>query len=312
VIWKGSLNVEQREKLSIVDLFSGCGGMSLGFQNAGYEIKAAFDFWKPAVEVYKENFHHPIHFCDLGELDNYKYIRELKADIIIGGPPCQDFSSAGKRTEENGKGDLTIAFANIIQDAKPRFFVMENVGRIMKTNIFVQMNKIFKESGYGLSHQILDASLCGVPQKRKRFFLVGELGGEDDSLIPYLLDNLSERPMTVRDYFGEPLGLEHYYRHPRNYNRRAVFSIDEPSATIRGVNRPIPKGYVGHAGDSSPVQSGEVRPLTTLERSYIQTFPTSFVFQGAKTNLEQMIGNAVPVKLAEHVANSLKRYIESS
>ena len=110
--------------------------------------------------------------------------------------------------------------------------------------------------------------------------------------------------MTVREYMGSILDIEHYYRHPRTYGRRAVFSIDEPSPTVRGVNRPIPRNYRIHPGDTAPI-SMNVRPLTTIERSYIQTFPRDFVFEGSKTDLEQMIGNAVPVKLAEYVAKSI-------
>ena len=113
--------------------------------------------------------------------------------------------------------------------------------------------------------------------------------------------------MTVRDYLGDSLGIEHYYRHPRNYSRRAVFSIDEPSPTIRGVNRPVPPNYKPHPNDSAKVGPG-IRPLSTLERSYIQTFPKDFVFKGPKTELEEMIGNAVPVKLAEHVAKAILEY----
>ena len=88
-----------------------------------------------------------------------------------------------------------------------------------------------------------------------------------------------------------------------------MFSVDEPSPTVRGVNRPIPKTYKHHPGDSALVSSN-VRPLTTLERSYLQTFPDNFLFEGSKTDLEQLIGNAVPVKLAEYVAYCLAQYIE--
>jgi DNA (cytosine-5)-methyltransferase 1 len=114
--------------------------------------------------------------------------------------------------------------------------------------------------------------------------------------------------MTLFDYFGKSLGIEYYYRHPRSYARRGIFSIYEPSPTIRGVNRPIPKGYTKHDGD--PVEiSDKVRPLTTKERSRIQTFPDNFIFNGSKTVLEQVIGNAVPVKLAEFVATCIMEYI---
>jgi DNA (cytosine-5)-methyltransferase 1 len=294
--------------METVDLFSGCGGLSLGFQNSGYNILAAFDKWKPAVKVYRDNFNHPIYETDLREEEASEFIRNLNPQMIIGGPPCQDFSSAGKRDETLGRADLTISFANIIATAKPEWFVMENVERIIKSRILIDALLIFKEAGYGISYQVLDASYCGVPQSRKRFFLIGHKNAPDNFLIPYFNRNLSRKPMTLFDYFGNSLGIEYYYRHPRSYARRGIFSIYEPSPTIRGVNRPIPKGYTSHDGD--PVEiSDKVRPLTTKERSLIQTFPETFIFNGSKTDLEQIIGNAVPVKLAEYVANCINEYI---
>ena len=100
----------------------------------------------------------------------------------------------------------------------PKWFVMENVDRAAKSKTFAEVYKVFKDAGYGLTKVILDASLCGVPQLRKRLFLIGELGGEDNNLLPYLQKNLSIKPMTIKDYLGNSLGVEHYYRHPRSYN----------------------------------------------------------------------------------------------
>ena len=114
--------------------------------------------------------------------------------------------------------------------------------------------------------------------------------------------------MTVRDYLGDKLGVDYYYRHPRSYARRGVFSIDEPSPTIRGVNRPLPSGYKIHHND--PVQTTEgIRPLTTKERSLIQTFPGTFTFLGTKSEIEQMVGNAVPVNLGTFVGRAILDYI---
>jgi DNA (cytosine-5)-methyltransferase 1 len=294
--------------MKTVDLFSGCGGLSLGFQNAGFALLAAFDNWEPAVTVYRDNFNHPIYDTDLGSEEGLEFVKSLKPQMIIGGPPCQDFSSAGKRDETLGRADLTISYANIVVSAKPEWFVMENVERITKSHILKEALQIFKKAGYGISYQVLDASFCGVPQSRKRFFLVGHKHSTDNFLNPYFNKNLSSKPMTLFDYFGKSLGVEYYYRHPRSYARRGIFSIYEPSPTIRGVNRPIPKGYTKHEGD--PVEiSDKVRPLTTKERSLIQTFPKDFIFNGSKTDLEQMIGNAVPVKLGEYVANCINEYI---
>ncbi|MCZ2206962.1 DNA cytosine methyltransferase [Cylindrospermopsis raciborskii] len=292
-----------------VDLFSGCGGLSLGFQNAGFEIVAAFDQWKAAVKVYRDNFHHPIYDTDLGTQAGLEFVKDLKPQIIIGGPPCQDFSSAGKRDETLGRANLTISYANIVVATKPEWFVMENVERIIKSPILQEALFIFKQAGYGISYQVLDASLCGVPQSRKRFFLVGNQHSNDNFLNPYLHKNQANKPMTLCEYFGDSLGIEYYYRHPRSYARRGIFSIYEPSPTIRGVNRPIPKGYKKHNGDPIEI-SDQVRPLTTKERSLIQTFPKDFILNGSKTDLEQIIGNAVPIKLAEYVANCINEYIK--
>lgn len=292
-----------------VDLFSGCGGMSLGFQNANFEVVAAFDKWEPAVRVYKENFGHPIYDFDLATDESLQFIKSLKPQLIIGGPPCQDFSSAGKRDETLGRADLTLSYANIVTGCKPEWFVMENVERIMKSNILKEAIAVFKKAGYGISYEVLDASYCGVPQSRKRFFLVGHLHSKDGFLNSYFAKNQSNHPMTVKDYLGKSLDIEFYYRHPRSYMRRGIFSVHEPSPTIRGVNRPIPKGYNKHSGDPVDI-TDNLRPLTTIERSYIQTFPKGFIFSGSKTDLEQVIGNAVPVKLGEFVANCINEYID--
>ena len=295
--------------MRVVDLFCGSGGLSLGFEKAGFNIVAAFDKWDAALHVYNANFKHGASPMDLTDVDCcVEIISALSPDMIIGGPPCQDFSSAGKRDEDNGRGDLTVNFAEIVSTIKPTVFVMENVDRIVKTNKLVEAKRIFKGAGYGLSCSILDASYCGVPQKRKRFFMVGVLGEQDGFLDKDIDAGMSERPMTVRDYFGTSLGIEYYYRHPRSYARRGIFSIDEPSPTVRGVNRPMPSGYVIH--DNDPVRSKDgIRPLTTKERSLIQTFPEEFHFEGSKTDIEQMIGNAVPINLAKYVASVVATYL---
>jgi DNA (cytosine-5)-methyltransferase 1 len=294
--------------MKIIDLFAGCGGMSLGFQNAGFEIVAAFDNWQPAIDIYKNNFTHPIIQLDLGDIQDFSIFKNYNADAIIGGPPCQDFSSAGKR-QENDRADLTLNFAEIVATIQPKIFVMENVERICSTKTLAKAIEIFKANGYGLTMQVINASLCGVPQLRKRFFMIGVLGGNDDALTPYLSENLAQKPMTIADYFAKNLDITHYYRHPRSYARRGVFSIHEPSPTIRGVNRPIPPNYQFHEGDTCK-NIAEIRPLTTFERGQIQTFPSDFIWVGnSKGNLEQAIGNAVPVKLAEYVANAIADFL---
>jgi len=291
-----------------VDLFSGCGGLSLGLIKSGIDIVAAYENWDAAISIYKNNFDHPVFKFDL---TNVKLaiddIKTYNPDIIVGGPPCQDFSSAGKRNENGNRADLTSSFAKIIIGVSPEWFLMENVERIVKTKIFLKTKSSFIKAGYGLTQIILDASLCGVPQKRKRMFLIGKKNEKTDFLKDSLIGRLASKSMTVRQYFKNKINTEYYYRHARSYSRRGIFSIDEPSPTIRGVNRPIPPDYKFHSGDAT-TDLKCVRPLTTIERATIQTFPTNFKWVGNKSTLEQAIGNAVPVKLAEFVGKIINAY----
>lgn len=293
--------------MKAVDLFAGCGGLSKGFENAGFQIVGAFEFWDAAAKCYSNNFAHPVYSTDLSDVQTaVAQISALKPDVIIGGPPCQDFSHAGKRIEA-GRASLTDSFAQIVSTVHPRYFVMENVDRAQQSQAYALARAEFKKAGYGLTEIVLDASYCGVPQRRKRFFCIGILGQSDGFALDYIFSKLSPKETTLRDYFGDSLDFQYYYRHPRNYNRRAIFSIDEPAPTMRGVNRPVPKGYPGHPNDACPL-SISVRALTTLERALIQTFPADYKWSGSKTEMEQMIGNAVPVKLAEFVANILLHF----
>lgn len=292
--------------MRVIDLFAGCGGMSLGFENVGFDIVAAFDNWDAAITIYESNFSHPIYKKDLGVDDVIQQISDLHPDIIMGGPPCQDYSIAGKR-ELGKRANLTIRFAEIVSTVKPTWVVFENVYNIERFSTVTVLKQMLSDAGYGITTQVLDASRCGVKKKRQRFFLVGKLGERDGFLDEALTSNLSNKQMTVRDYLGDTLNTEFYYMHPRSYNRRAVFSIDEPAATIRGINRPIPENYKRHHADKADICDG-VRALTTRERGYIQTFPDSFKFPGAKTDVELAIGNAVPPALAMYVANCINHY----
>ena len=285
--------------------------MSLGFQKAGFDILAGFEHWNVAISCYKRNFIHPVEDVDLSNVElSVQTIKKYSPDIIIGGPPCQDFSGAGNRVEGD-RANLTVSYAEIIKEILPQYFVMENVERAASSEAYKKARIIFKEAGYGLTEKVLDASFCGVPQKRKRFFCIGFKNGHDSFLDGLLSTNQSVFPLTVREYFQKEnydLPMEYYYRHPRSYKRRGIFSVDEPSPTIRGVNRPKPANYKKHSGDL--IEPDGVRNLSCLERALIQTFPLDFVWDDSSSATEQMIGNAVPVKLANYVATCLMRFIK--
>lgn len=293
----------------VVDLFSGCGGLSLGFQFAGFDVIHGFDNWQCAVDTYTANLGHDGTLLDLSDVQ--ETIRVLtpifeaaeNAPAIIGGPPCQDFSSAGKRVEGQ-RADLTEKYAHVVSYFEPPLFVMENVARAKGAGAYQRALDTLRSSGYFVDTIVLNADRCGVPQTRKRLIAVGTKDeAKTKRIMELLVENQSDKPMTLRDYFGDRLDTDHYYRHPRSYARRGVFSVDEPSPTVRGVNRPIPAGYPGHPGDSAPV--AHARPLTTAERAEIQTFPPGFTFVSSRTNTEQMVGNAVPVRLAKFIGDQI-------
>jgi DNA (cytosine-5)-methyltransferase 1 len=159
-------------------------------------------------------------------------------------------------------------------------------------------------AGYGLTEIVLDASRCGVPQRRKRFFCIGRLGARDGFLIEDLESALSAKPVTVRKWLCTD--LDHFYMHGRSYSRRAVYTTDEPAPTIRGTHRQPPPNYNRHPNDSADPK--HVRALTVTERSLIQTFPPTWVWSGKPAQVDQMIGNAVPPMLAKFIGLAVTAY----
>lgn len=301
---------------TVVDLFCGCGGLSRGLGEAGFDVRAGFDNWEDAIAVYRENNpDHEARALDLSDEDaTVEAVAPYRPFLIAGGPPCQDFSAAGGRSEGD-RANLTVTYARVVRRVRPVCFIMENVPEAAKSAALKQAMEVFRGAGYGLTLKILNASLCGVPQLRKRMFLVGMLGARDDFLSDRLDAAMSDEPMTIRRYDPELVGFDYYYRHPRTYGRRAIFSVDEPSPTVRGVNRPKPPKYKRHAGDLCDPSDDRVKSLDFEQRARIQTFPKGWFDIGAKISnaaREQMIGNAVPVALARFVGDALHSFVAES
>jgi len=294
--------------MRVVDLFAGCGGMSAGFQAADYEIVLAAEKWSEARNVYDLNFDHRSTDLDLSDLlEAVPRVMNERPDVIVGGPPCQEFSTAGTRREAE-KADLTRNFAEIVNACRPTWFVMENVPAAKSSNAYAFAYGLLKSAGYGLTECVLDASRHGVPQLRKRLFLIGRQEEEDNFLLNDLQEDEASESLTVRQYLGDELGVEHYYRHPRHWGRKAIYSIDEPAATLRSANRPIPPKYTSHPNDAAPIKG--VKPLTSRQRARLQTFETSFLFEGSQSDIDLMVANAVPVQLARHIGETIARMEE--
>lgn len=230
--------------------------MSLGLKWAGFDLVQAYDSWAPAVETYRRNVGARVSQADLKDIFRIgPIVAALAPDIICGGPPCQDFSAAGERVEGE-RAALTRAFGMLVCLARPRWFLMENVPQAAGSKAWADARAMLVKAGYGLTEAKLDASFYGVPQSRKRLFVIGRLGEAIGFLESALAAARSARPMSVRDVLGDALG-DAFYVHPRMPGKRGIWSSDDPAPTIRGSSRrPIPADYQPHPADAALVAAG--------------------------------------------------------
>lgn len=167
--------MDNNKKFRVISLFSGAGGMDLGFINAGFEIVWANDFFKEAVESYKKNVDDRIVFGDITKIDSSEMPDDI--DLVIGGFPCQGFSVANtKRSMKDERNFLYKEMLRVIDDKKPKFFVAENVKGILsmkKGKVFDMIKKDFKKLGYNVDAKLLNAAEYGVPQARERVIIIG-------------------------------------------------------------------------------------------------------------------------------------------
>ena len=176
---------------TVLDLFCGCGGMSLGFEKAGFNVLLGIDVWDDALKTYAFNHKHSKamngDLSILGAENLWPILGNRKIDIIIGGPPCQGFSIAGKHVVDDERNKLYKGFVRMVKDFKPKAFVMENVPNILSIGGGVVKNTIindFQSLGYNVQTKVLIASDYGVPQNRKRAIFVGMQHGNFDFDIP--------------------------------------------------------------------------------------------------------------------------------
>ncbi|WP_165924090.1 DNA cytosine methyltransferase [Neorhizobium sp. S3-V5DH] len=261
-----------------VELFCGAGGMSRGLIDAGIEVIRAYDAWPVAVENYRHNIGPHAEVADLKNLLSIiPEIVRLAPDMICGGPPCQDYSLAGRR-QEGENASMTVAFAIIATAVRPEWIVMENVIQASKSQAWAEARAMLKRAGYGLSESRTNASLYGVPQSRRRFIVTARLGERDGFLQSAVADAASARPMTLRDMFG-PLIKSPLYFPATSAARRSLYSPDESAPTIRERSiGPVPATWHPHAADIALIENGYVysRPVRGGRgvRTIDEPFPT--------------------------------------
>lgn len=210
--------------MNVIDLFAGCGGLSLGFIKDGYSVKKAVEFDSSIANTYKIN--HPnvdVIVDDIRNIDHLGVFKKGDADVIIGGPPCQGFSMAGARIREGFMGDprnfLFKHYFNVVKTVRPKAFVMENVKGIQtmqKGEIFAEIQRIFQDPNlldgqpYHLYHRVVKAAEYGVPQKRERMIIIGVLkdGVDFDALWEKTKEDIKKEiptyfdTVTVQDAIG--------------------------------------------------------------------------------------------------------------
>jgi len=349
------------QKPTVVDLFSGCGGLSLGFEKAGFDIMASYDSWKPAIETYGRNFHHTAHLSELNV--HSEFPRSL---VIAGGPPCQGFSSAGRRQADDERNTLVRVFAKLIARHKPMAFVFENVEGFLtqaQGRFVFDLLEPLVESGYRIHLRKVNAAHFGVPQHRKRVLAIGGLGwdptfpehthsalgapgarlanGHHLPFTPTLEEALAGLPAAKVTGIGEKDTFDHTYT-PFNeadrqrahllkpgqrmrdlpeelwhgsYRKRAYRRVMDGTPSERRGGAPAGLRRLSSDEPSKAITGGalrdfvhptEDRPLTIRECARLQTFPDDFLFVGTQSEKIQMIGNAVPVRLAQSIAETLK------
>lgn len=266
-------------KLKVLSLFSGCGGLDYGFhQREEFEVIKSYDSMKHAVETYNLNFTPKAQQFDVKDILKPEFNLGFAPDVIIGGPPCQDFSVAGDKTLGD-RANLTETYIDIICKYKPLYFVMENVPTIRTIGKYVydKIIKKLKDASYGLSVNVIYMPDYCIPQERKRLVIIGKRNGVDGIFDNPLIK--AKNPInSIRAYIKKTNidfglnGKEHIYRHPRNYSRRGVYSIDELYPTVRGCLRKIPPAYEFHEGDTIKIRDSIISPDWNMV-ARIQTFP---------------------------------------
>ena len=327
------------KKLSVVSLFSGCGGMDLGFRGGfkifneyyepnNFDILFANDIEKSACETYEYNFKHTPLCGDIKDIDIEKI---PSADIVIGGFPCQDFSHSGKRkglTSERGK--LYLEMKRIIEYIKPKAFVAENVDGIRTSKEGTDSSALdeiiedFKSLGYNVEYKVLNSADYGVPQTRIRVIIIGIRNNLHKSIYyPKAVRNngAANNPwitaMDAIDDLWNKINDPNLYNHTEKDYSKAKFypgkkmqgnyqiRADKPSITIRSEHHGNIEAHYRTTNPNNPNDMASWRRLSVRECARLQSFPDDFIYPCSASKAYKQIGNAVPPILAWHIARAL-------
>ena len=329
----------------MIDLFAGAGGMTLGFHRAGFRSVFAVEVEAAAAKTYAANFGAYVYPGPIEQVDSFPF-----GDVIIGGPPCQGFSPLGRDRDDLSRAALNglwKEYLRAVHQVRPKVFVVENVPEFLKSAQFQTFLWTLRRSypEYEIEHGVLNAADFGVPQRRRRGFVIASRIGAprfpDKTRGP---ESRSGRPYaTVRDAIAdlplEPTGLDlHLGRNPKPSSIERYKAVPEGGNRFDlGVNRPdlLPDCWKNKPSGTTDVfgrlwwdrpsftirteffkpEKGRYlhprahRPITHREAARLQTFPDDFIFEGTKIEIARQIGNAVPPVLAEAVAREVRRLL---
>ena len=325
--------------MKVISLFSGAGGLDLGFERAGFDIAFANEYDKTIWETYRANF--PTTFLETSSITAIKESNlPKKADGLIGGPPCQSWSEAGAhRGIEDERGQLFFEYIRILKHVKPKFFLAENVSGILSSlhrPAFENIVKKFSQIGYSVNYKLVNAADYGVPQDRERVIVVG-IRNDLDRTFDFPLPSCSKR--TLYDAIGGmpnpkpnsvlssaiksvPLSNHEYLLGGFSsmfMSRNRVRLWNQQSFTIQAGARHAPLHPSAPKMEKIradvfrfvPGKEGSYRRLSVRECARIQTFPDSHQFLYARIiDGYKMIGNAVPVELAFQLAKQIRSCLE--
>ena len=323
----------------VIGLFSGCGGLDMGFQTAGFDLLWANEYDKDIWETYEQN--HPLTFLDRRDVRKIPNSEIPDCMGIIGGPPCQSWSEGGSQQGiKDPRGKLFLEYIRILQDKQPLFFLAENVSGMLHKKHSSALDNIvatFEESGYAVTYKLLNTVNYGVPQDRKRVIFVGYHTSLNkkfnfDSVKQQLplttlkdaIWDLRSLAIPAKDKNKTNGRLCHVSNHEYMtggfssiyMSRNRVRSWEQPSFTIQAGGRHAPihpqaNKMIKVGKDKCVFDEESLQPyrrLSVRECARIQTFPDDFVFYYHNlTSAYKMIGNAVPVKLGFVFAQAIYR-----
>jgi len=290
--------------------------MSKGFELAGFECIGFVEFWQPAIDTYLKNCKGELIGKDIIQIKDVE-IRKYAGmvDVIIGGPPCQGFSMAGKRNVRDVRNKLFLEFVRFVKIIKPKYFVMENVpgiGTMMDEDGKFVINEIFgyfKKIGYSVDVKVLDSSNYGVPEKRKRAIFIGNNQGKKNSYPKF-----SGKKVFLREVLNLPYVKDEKIQHvfekvkkKKNY----IFSHVKEGENY-GLFKSTFKKLRSDGFACTITKSGRYihprynRIISVREAARIQSFPDDFMFCGTTRQMYMQAGNAVPVLMAKAIAQEIK------